>query len=87
MKITTEHFEIIAEAIKPFDTPEARKAYNERDIPRAEYVKDIDKRYRWDLFWAAVHYNQWLGDTIRGYADAHIDTALRQIVKPLDSDL
>lgn len=43
------------------------------------FVKDADKRLRWDLLWASRF------ETVRlyalGYNDDHIDTALRKILK------
>lgn len=82
MKMSQSHFEQLSDAIKALDTEEVRKRYRARDIPRAELVKDIDVRYRWDLYYAATHFNRELYfDGI--YADAHIDTALRKIVTAL----
>jgi len=85
MKITTEHFNTLAEAIKPFDTPELRARYAARDIARADVVKDISKRYRWDLYWTAKECAGYDGSETwpSGYADAHIDTALRTIIPAL----
>lgn len=80
MKVTTEHFNAMFAAIKPFNTESRREDYRLGQFPRAELVKDLDKRYRWDLFWMSG------AETVVrdvGYADAHIDTALRKIVAPL----
>jgi hypothetical protein len=61
-----------------------RERYRARQIPRGELVQDIDKRFRWDLYWAAArHAPDGMPDSRAGYADAHIDTALRSIVAPL----
>lgn len=69
-------------AIEPFDTPAERARYVARDFPRAHIVRDLDRRYRWDLFWRAHGMEQLTG----AYpGDAHIDTALRRIVAPLES--
>jgi hypothetical protein len=83
MRVTAEHLEVIRAAIAPLDTEEARATYRSGDFPRAEYVRDLDKRYRWDLFWLAVRLGHSLPDSTCGYNDAHIDTALRAIVSPL----
>ena len=81
MKVTPEHLERIRAAIEAtgHDNEEVRDLYRRREIPRGEFVQDLNKRFRWDLYSAAglPCYND--GD----YTDAHIDTALRSIVKPL----
>lgn len=69
-------------AIAPLDTPERRARYAARDIPRGHLVQDIDKRYRFDLFYAARAYSL-LPDDV---TDAHIDTALRKIVPSLKEE-
>lgn len=83
MKVTPEHFEIMKAAIEPFDIETTRDRYRRRDIPRADSVKDIDKRYRWDLYYHAARLSGGLPDSTNGYTMEHIDTALRKIVKPL----
>lgn len=81
MKVSPEHLEAMKAAIEPLDLEETREFYRKRDIPRADLVQDFDKRYRWDLYWHAVRLGLRLPNST--YKDAHIDTALRQIVKPL----
>lgn len=83
MKVTDEHFAILKSAIEPWDIEERRERYRNRDIVRAESVKDIDKRYRWDLYYTAARQVGGLPDSTSGYNMNHIDTALRKIVKPL----
>lgn len=83
MKIKAEHFDKIKGMIAPLDTEEMRQNYRDGNFPRSDKVKDLNKRYRWDLFWAAgctTVLNDMYGD---GLKDAHIDTALRKIVKEL----
>jgi hypothetical protein len=68
------------ERIAPLDTPERRAVYIAGEFPRADAVKDLDVRYRWDLFYAVK------GFEIIGageFTSDHIDTALRRIVPPL----
>jgi len=67
--------------IAPLDTPERRTAYSEGRFPRSAAVKDINTRYRWDLFYAARAYDL-LPDDV---TNAHIDTALRHIVAPISA--
>ena len=46
-------------------------------------VKDLDKRFRWDLCYAAG-LSGWLCDEVYKYAnDTHVDTALRHAIKTI----
>ena len=75
------HIAGFAGPIEVLDAPHRRAAYLAGDFPRAELVKDLDKRYRWDLAYAAgVHFGDLYDE---GLNDTHIDTALRMIVPPL----
>jgi hypothetical protein len=80
-----EMYETLAEAIAAFDTDEARARYRARDIPRGHLVRDLDKRYRWDLYYAAAGYEITHGPGPSGLdlTTAHVDTALRRIVPDL----
>jgi len=82
VKVTPTHLAVLRAAIAPLDTEEHRTAYRERRIPHADAVKDIDKRYRWDLYYAAARHGS-LPDSTDGYNMNHIDTALKAIVNPL----
>ena len=83
MKIKPEHFAVLKTAVEKFDTPFHRSRYKAAGLS--------DKRFRWDCLWASkVRIGDGVG--IKGdldlYAymnDDHIDTALRSIVKPLES--
>lgn len=81
MKMSTEHFSALQQAIAQLDNEVLRDCYRKRRIARADQVKDIDTRYRWDLFWAAKGYQIFGHD--HGYQTSHIDTALRRIVSKL----
>jgi hypothetical protein len=93
VKVTPEHLEQIRGAIaallakieaeRGVDEEALRQTYRDRRIPRAEGIKDIDRRFRWDLYWGAARLAGGLPDSTDGYSDAHIDTALRSIVAPL----
>ena len=88
MRVTAEHRALIAEAIAAtgYDNDTVRARYRARDIPRGDAVQDIDKRFRWDLFHAADPQCAILRALYDdGCHDAHIDTALRSVVQPLDS--
>ena len=86
MKLTLDQVEAMRERIAPLDTAETRQAYREGRFPRADRVRDLDMRYRWDLYHAA-RVREVLDRNIGGegadLTDAHIDTALRRIVPPL----
>ena len=59
--------------------------YRRGDFHRADMVKDINMRLRWDLFWAAFYQNRDIRDTLllEDLTSDHIDTALRRIQKEL----
>lgn len=88
MKMHADHYAALVAVVAPLDTATNRSAYRAGQFPRADAVKDRDKRYRWDLMWAARGMDA-MGGTTEVYAymsDAHIDTALRAIVPALDTD-
>ena len=80
-----EHKRItLASLVEPLDTPERREDYRNGRFPRADRVKDLDKRYRWDLFWSATTETPGFVESLYEFGDdRHIDTALRAIVGPL----
>jgi hypothetical protein len=84
MRVSKDKVDRCREAVAPLDTPGLREQYRERKIARANTVKDIDVRYAHDLFWAAVSYGYITYEELRGYNDAHIATALRNIVPKLE---
>lgn len=89
LKINEQDYNALAELISAHDNDFNRAAYRERRIARADAVKDIDKRYRWDLFWFARRLDPVLTDLIMehleetGGNDTHLDSALKRIVQPL----
>ena len=86
MKVTPDQLTAVRERIAPLDTAERRQAYREGRFPRADKVRDLDMRYRWDLYYAARVsdvLDRWGGGDGEGLTDAHIDTALRRIIPPL----
>jgi hypothetical protein len=80
MKVIPEHVKAMESLIAPFDTEERREVYRNGQFPRADLVKDVNHRYRWDLFYMAKAYRG-MGDA--EYDNTHIDTALRSIVPKL----
>ena len=88
MKLGTDIVQALRDRIAPLDTDETRRAYREGRFPRADKVRDLDMRYRWDLFYAARGSDIVEPDAgriidSRGITTDHIDTALRRIVAPL----
>lgn len=84
MRVTGAELEALRVALAPFDTAERRDAYRRGIFPRADRVRDLDKRYRWDLLYHAGGYRI-LPPSAE--LDTHIDTALRRVVPPLASDV
>ena len=81
MRVSQRDYDLLAQRIAPIDTEEVRERYRNRDIPRGELVNDIDRRYRFDLLYASRTYGEFADGP---YTDAHLETALKKIVKPLD---
>lgn len=84
MKVTDKDFAILKEAIEAVDLPEYRERYRNREIARADSVQDINKRYRWDLYYFAARSTNGLPDSQNGYNMDHIDTALKRIVPDVE---
>jgi len=80
--VNQEELNTLRSLIAPLDTEQVRQAYRERRFSRADSVKDLDMRYRWDLLWASRFSPSEI--YARGGIDSHIDTALRRIVAPLE---
>ena len=87
MKASKQLQATIADAIAPYDNQSTRTQYRAGNFHRADKVQDLNKRYRWDLFWHIQrnHYDleiyQQCSD--EDLNDSHIDTMLRSIVAPL----
>lgn len=81
MRVTPADLHTLRAAIEPRDTEANRKLYRGHKFGNVDQVADLDKRYRWDLYWR-VHGHTLIAAS--DYLDAHIDTALRSIVKPLN---
>ena len=84
MKISKEVVEKYREYISEFDTEAVRESYRTGKYPRSEHTKDVNRRYRWDLFWCVNDTYKVYNDLIEDdFNDSHIDTMLRNIVSPL----
>ena len=84
MKLRPHEVQALRDAIAPLDTAIRRSVYLSGEFPRADKVKDLDKRYRWDLFYEArraVGFDAL--DFVSDYTMDHLDTALRCVVARL----
>lgn len=75
--IPTDVVDSMRELIAPFDTEERREQYRLYKIPRAEYVNDINTRYRYDLMYMSGAYK------LLPVNARNVDTALRRIIPNL----
>ena len=82
MKIRPEHYNHMKSAIADLDP--AKVAAHKEALTHDARVKDLEKRFRWDLCHAAIP-PSWICDNLYSYMDdTHIDTALRSIVRALN---
>lgn len=82
MKIPAHIVEEMRTRISKVDNEQNRDDYRNGRFPLSDRVEDLNKCYRWDLFWATGGTSEYDIDW-SSIKDAHIDTALRQIVSPL----
>ena len=84
MKLTKEHPDQLAAVVpldtEALDTEALRTTYRSGQFHNADKVKDLNKRYRWDLLWLL---KLDLTEIYKYANDSHIDTVLRKLVKPL----
>ena len=86
MKIERSDLAVLRAHVGKYDRPELRERYRRGDFPRSDRVRDLDKRYRWDIWWAIFHDEREFADRLYGYMNSdHIDTALRRCVASLKS--
>lgn len=82
MKIKTEHYKEMLNVLSKVDKDAVRK--HKESLKQDARVKDIEKRFRWDLLYAAK-LSPWICDNLYSYLDdSHIDTALKSIIKELE---
>lgn len=83
MRMPTDLYDELAQRMGALNWDIA--AYRQRLIEEGR-SRDVEKRLRWDMMWAAVRgtaicdniYNQ-------GMHDVHIDTALKKIVRSMEN--
>lgn len=81
MKIQGEQLQHIQKEIKTVldENPGIAARYEAGNFPRADLVKDLQKRFCFDLFYAAK-LHQWAGANLpRDVHDDHIYTALKTV--------
>lgn len=90
MKMNESDFALVKAYVSAWDTEARREQYRSGNYPRAERTQDVNKRYRWDLFWAVMDWSPFFKAEVRiirdsdpTMTDEHFDTALRRIVPPL----
>ena len=86
MKMTKAHFDTLQVLIAGLleQHPDTPIHYSNGNFPRADKTKDLNKRYRWDLFYHATRFERGYRDELTYLQDSHIDTALRNIVTPIE---
>lgn len=75
--IPTPVVESMRELIEPLDTQERRYRYQNGLFPRADRVKDLNIRYRYDLMYESNAYK------LLPVEARNVDTALRRIIPDL----
>ena len=82
MKMKPEHYAHMKAEITKLDRE--RVAAHKAALAYDLRVKDLNKRLRWDLSYAAK-LTSWICDNLYSYLDdSHVDTALRSIIRELD---
>ena len=81
MKLLPKDLENLVSALVSLDTETFRDAYLTGYAKGELRCKDLNVRYRWDLYWIAV--NDGFAFSEDTYNDAHIYTALRKAVPEL----
>jgi len=87
MKIKAEHYSLIKDKITALGADKIKEHLEKLKVEKEKYnsIKDINKRLRWDCFWAAFHHNaeeknNLIKELYSYLNDEHIDTALKKIV-------
>jgi len=83
VKATQEQLATVKEAVSLLDTAERRASYLAGNFPRADKVKDLNARYRWDTYYLAIDSKRLTYDTLRDLNGEQTETVLRRIIAPL----
>lgn len=85
MKFTKEHFGILQTRINEVldNNPEIAAMYESGNFPRSDKVKDLQRRFCFDLFWATglvIGDGVGIKGDIQGdYTDEHLYTVLKRV--------
>ena len=82
LKINQYHLDILQGAISDLlsERPDLINLYETGQFKGSDRVKDLNKRFRWDLLTCAIG-PSWICNNLYSYLDdRHIDSALRKIV-------
>lgn len=85
-KASPELVEEIRSRIAQIDSQELRERYRKGEISNNFEGQDMDKRYRYDLFWAAAS-DIYSKVNKEGLKSDHLDTVLKEVVPPLNEDV
>lgn len=84
LKITPEDYVKLLQVIKLLPRDVVLK--HKEKLSLDPKVKDLEKRFRWDLLWS-TKMSSWVTDVLYKYLDdSHLDSALKQVVKDLGYD-
>ena len=83
MRMPTDLYDQLAQRMGALNWDIA--AYRQR-LTAEGRSRDVEKRLRWDMMWAAVP-SSWVCENVynQGMHDAHIDTALKKIISRLEN--
>ena len=88
MKISKQDFEDLSvevnKVVSIIGKQHLLTMYEAGQFVNSDWVKDLNRRFRWDLFWKTPF---WAEERWTAYKDAHMDTALRKIMKNLEIEL
>lgn len=86
MKMTKGHFSILGKEINKIINTDLIDKYETGQFHRSGDVNDLNKRFRWDLYWLIptserrkIEFDEEKWE-YNDYTSDHIDTALRKIV-------
>lgn len=86
LKITQYHFDVLHDAIHDLlaERPDIINLYETGQFRNSNKVKDINKRFRWDMLQCSIG-SGWVSSNLYGYMnDTHIDNALKKIVPTIE---
>lgn len=81
MKASREFFEEVKSEIEKLPIQDLVNDYENGEFVRSDKVKDLNIRFRWDLFWMIAPKLSETAQIEMGYLhDDHLDTVLKKLV-------